>query len=56
MVLSCFRCRDNKSAGAEYQNREYGPGMRVHNATDKRMGGKTIYRCTICENERTKGR
>lgn len=53
MVLSCFRCRDVNSSAARYQDAAYGKGIRVHNATNKRMGDKKVYRCTICENERT---
>jgi len=55
MILFCFRCRDNTGHGAQYQDVTYGKGMRVHNETDKRVGTKQVYRCTICENERTTG-
>lgn len=53
MILSCFRCQSNTGAGAAYQNKQYGEGVRVHNATTSRQGGKLLYRCTICGNERT---
>jgi hypothetical protein len=55
MILSCFRCRDDTKGGARFQDETHGKGMRVHNKTDKRIGTKPIYRCTICENERTAG-
>lgn len=56
MVLSCFRCSSNASAAAAFQSNRYGAGKRVHNETGKRMAGKVIHRCTICESERTQGR
>lgn len=52
MILSCFRCKDNTGRGADYQNREYGHGQRVHNATAVKAGQRA-YRCTICGSERT---
>jgi len=55
MILSCFRCRDSDKAGAHFQDGKYGKGLRVHNETDKRVGNKLSYRCTICGNERTSG-
>ncbi len=55
MILSCFRCQTNEGNGAAFQNERYGDGMRVHNETDKRIACKLIYRCTICNHERSKG-
>jgi hypothetical protein len=53
MILSCFRCKNDKGRGAQYQNEQYGYGMRVHNRTQSRQGGKFLYRCTVCGQERT---
>jgi hypothetical protein len=53
MVLSCFRCAANQGAGAKFQDREYGDGKRVHNECNKSGGGATVYRCSVCETERT---
>ena len=55
MILSCLRCRDSSTRGAEFQNNLYGTGRRVHNPTDKHIGAKRAYRCTICKNERASG-
>jgi hypothetical protein len=55
MVLSCLRCRDSSTRGADFQNKLHGTGRRVHNATDKIVGNSRTYRCTICKNERTSG-
>lgn len=55
MVLSCFRCSGSTSPAAAFQDKRFGTGKRVHNETGKRMASKVIYRCTICESERTKG-
>jgi len=54
MVLSCFRCESNTGPGAEFQNQKYGHGKRVHNETEKTQ--PRIYRCTICETERSAGK
>jgi hypothetical protein len=54
MIFKCEKCADFRSPGAEYQNKTYGPGMRVHNrAADS--GQAASYRCTICEQERGSG-
>lgn len=42
MILKC-RCK------SEYQDKLYGPGMRVHNATKKSDGA--MQRCAVCTNE-----
>ena len=34
----------------EYQDKKYGPGIRVHNQTEK--NDKKVYRCTVCCAER----
>jgi hypothetical protein len=52
MILSCFRCKDHTGRGADYQNRVYGHGERVHNATAVKAG-TCSYRCTICGSERS---
>lgn len=52
MILGCFRCKDNTGHGADYQNRRYGRGQRVHNATVVKAG-QCSYRCTICGSERS---
>jgi hypothetical protein len=52
MILSCFRCADNTGAGAEFQNKVYGSGNRVHNECAKSGTGPVQYRCTICKTER----
>jgi len=54
MILFCFRCRDNEGLGAQYQNKKYGYGMRVHNQTETRQGFKFLHRCMVCGQERTK--
>lgn len=37
------------NCGHHYQDKAYGPGMRVHNRTEKRKGvSATYYRCTVC--------
>jgi hypothetical protein len=54
MILSCFRCRDDTSRGAAYQDRRYGKGLRIHNAGATQSGRK-VYRCTICKAERSEG-
>jgi len=41
----CTHYKGNTKA-AEYQNRKYGHGNRVHNKCDKQK--PPIYRCTIC--------
>lgn len=33
----------------DFQDKKYGRGLRVHNRTEK--GSRTIYRCTVCNNE-----
>jgi hypothetical protein len=55
MILSCFRCRDDQGRGAKFQDKRYGKGMRVHNATAKRTGNVRYYRCSVCKTERTSG-
>lgn len=55
MVLACFRCESNKGSGAAFQDKQYGKGMRVHNETNSHLAAKLLYRCTVCENERTTG-
>ena len=45
MILKC-------SCSHIYQDGKYGKGMRVHNPTLKQPVG-TIFRCTICEKERS---
>lgn len=54
MILSCKRCADSTSKGAQFQSALYGPGKRVHNETVARLGSERVFRCTICEAERTK--
>jgi hypothetical protein len=43
MILKCT-CQHN------YQDRKYGPGMRVHNKMTKI---KDSYRCSVCETVRS---
>lgn len=52
MILSCFRCTDNAGAGAEFQNKVFGHGKRVHNKCAKKARLPIQYRCTICKTER----
>jgi len=56
MVLSCLRCQADLGQGAAFQNKRHGSGMRVHNETRQIIASKRVYRCTICNTERTKGR
>ena len=56
MILSCFRCSGSSTPGALHQNKLYGAGRRVHNVTEKLIANKVVYRCTVCETERTPGR
>ncbi|KKM86680.1 hypothetical protein LCGC14_1276670 [marine sediment metagenome] len=54
MILKCDCStggRFNNKNGAEFQNEEYGYGMRVHTPM-KQAASKGMARCTICENER----
>lgn len=44
MILQC-KCGDFANKGAEFQNKEYGYGMRVCNV----MKSETDARCTVCE-------
>jgi len=46
MIKKCEVCRDDRRAGAKYQDKTYGPGFRVHNP----QGGKNRdkCRCTVC--------
>ncbi len=46
MTIKC-KCKD------AYQDEKYGKGNRVFNPTLKGKGGPIVYRCTICENEKT---
>ena len=41
MIKPC-NCR------SEYQNKEYGFNMRVHNKSKSRIAGKTAWTCTVC--------
>ena len=43
MILKC-NCKH------EFQDKEYGPGMRVHNYAPKGYNGQPGWRCTVCEN------
>jgi hypothetical protein len=53
MILACSKCKDwDRNPAALYQDKKYGAGNRVHNSTKKQVGGVTVYRCTVCENER----
>ena len=45
-VLSC-RCKH------AFQDARYGVGRRYHNAMKKMLGIKQVFRCTVCECERT---
>lgn len=39
----------------DFQDTKYGPGMRLMNPTSKQAdakGGPTVYRCTVCSQER----
>lgn len=38
----------------DYQDKKYGFHKRVHNATLKGKTGPTVYRCTVCGNEKQK--
>ena len=42
MILKC-------SCKHEWQDKEYGPGMRVHNLARKGYNGRAGWRCTVCE-------
>jgi len=50
MLKKC-KCEDWKSAAADYQNRKYGKGVRVHNPQGARNRGKC--RCTVCGDEKS---
>ena len=54
MVLTCLRCRSSDKPGAKFQDSQYGAGKRVHNETGK-LAGTRVYRCTVCDHERTAG-
>ena len=41
MIKPC-NCR------SEYQDKEYGFNMRVHNKSKSRVVGKTAWTCTVC--------
>lgn len=45
MILKCT-CKH------EYQDRRYGPMLRVHNALLRDKGEAQYYRCTICKTVR----
>lgn len=45
-VLSC-RCRH------AWQDSRYGKNLRMHNAMKKMLGMKQVFRCTVCNSERT---
>lgn len=51
MILKCEECKDYRSTGAQYQDKKYGKGMRVHNQCNKDLDKKT-YRCSICTKTR----
>lgn len=46
MILKC-------NCYSKFQDKEHGPGMRVHNHNNKGGPGQPNYRCTVCGNERT---
>ena len=46
-VLSCQWCKH------AFQDARYGAGRRYHNAMKKMLGIKQVFRCTVCECERT---
>lgn len=54
MILKCEKCADFRSPGAEFQNKTYGPGMRVHNRAAN-SGQAASYRCTVCDSTRGSG-
>jgi cytochrome c-type biogenesis protein CcmH/NrfF len=54
MILHCPKCEHSTVKGAQEQNRMYGDGKRVQNETAHKLADKRVYRCTVCENERTK--
>ena len=45
MILRC-------NCHSEFQDKEHGPGNRVHNHNSKAGPGQPNYRCTVCENVR----
>lgn len=49
--------KTTKTAGcncnSEYQDKQYGSGIRLHNHTQKNMA--TLWRCTVCGRERPIG-
>lgn len=48
MATKIIECTcDNK-----YQDKRYGFGKRVANATLKKSGDKVVYRCTVCSKEK----
>ncbi len=55
MILKCL-CESDKfgnTNAAQYQNRKYGHGKRIHNET--RGIGKIVgYRCTVCKRDYAK--
>jgi len=46
MILKC-KCNHKQ------QDKLNGDKMRVMNKTTKELAGKTLYRCSVCEQERT---
>lgn len=50
--VSSYNMPVTSPEAAKFQDAKYGPGMRVHNPTQAGRGGKTVYRCTVCNKER----
>ncbi len=49
MILQCTGCKTH-----DFQDERYGHNMRVHNKFPQ--GDATMWRCTICNKERTEGK
>ena len=50
MIQTC-NCGDYRSPAADYQNKTYGFGMRVHNPAAKEMAT-----CTVCGEKRPRAK